>query len=319
MANTYSPMIATLVGKHVISALRVMLNPIIGVFATDLQPTHAEKGSAVTVGINPAVTAAGDLTDDHSGSRATAAADTAQTTVTVTLNQEPCKGFNITDGEAAQIQGDVLPIYIEKRARDCGYSVALSILNYIFELVTAANFSGVAYAGGAAGFNLDKITDIHANLADAGYPCCIPDAIGMLLKPAYVAALRKDKAVQNLSASGVDVVKTGFLGRVGAQKVDIFNVFEAAALPKAGGTPEAEKLVGFVATSDAIALAQRIVEPQSTNRIDDFQVLADEDTGLTLCMRVWYDPDPGKRYYTFESLYGASKANGSALQRIKSE
>jgi hypothetical protein len=47
-------------------------------------------------------------------------------------------------------------------------------------------------------------------------------------------------------------------------------------------------------------------------------VLTDEQTGLSLSYRSWYDPDKGKRYFTYETLFGASKGNPSHLTRIRS-
>ena len=212
-----------------------------------------------------------------------------------------------------QIDEGLLPLILQTRMEDCGYAVANNVLNYIFNLITAANFANVAHTGLAGNFDLDATIDINAVLANAGWPVDIPGRIAMILKPSLRANLKKDNAIQDASAFGGDVARTGQL-----EQVDIFKLFQSSTLPPAGGTPASENLTGFVSMPPAIAFAQRTVEPQHPEKLMHFDVIVDEPTGISLCYRIWYDEDKGIVYYSFETLYGASLGNGDALQRIRS-
>jgi len=68
-----------------------------------------------------------------------------------------------------------------------------------------------------------------------------------------------------------------------------------------------------------MACAMRAVRSQATDRLEAYEVMTDPDSGVTLVYRSWYKPGTGKLYHTFETLFGASKANTTALKRIVAE
>jgi hypothetical protein len=314
MGNTWNGMTFTNIAQRGFSAFVKRLVAL-RAFTTDFSAEAKEQGTVVTTRVVPAAAAAKDLQTDHTGDRSKAAGDTTTTPINVTLNQQPISGFHLTDEEAKIIGSGVWNDTLSRKIDMHGYSVANHMLNYVFGLITAENFPSVAFTGGGSTFDLDDVIDINAALALAGWPVDIDGLIAMVLQPAYRGALKKDGAIQDLSKSGID----GVISRGSLDRVDIFRLYQAASLPPAGGTPAAEHLTGFVATPDALAVVQRIVEPQDQNDLMAFEVLTDDETGASIAYRAWYDRNLGKVNHTFETLYGASVAKAEALQRIRSE
>lgn len=282
-------------------------------FTTDFSSGVAEQGTTFTTRIVRAASGAQDLQTAHSGSRNAAAGDTTTTTVSGTLSHQPISGFHLTDEQAAQIGAGVWSDTLSRKVEKHGYAVADYMLNEVFKVITVANFPSVCFTGPAATFNLDDVMDINQVITDAGFPTDVEDAVKMILKTSYHSSLKKDNAIQNASSFGGNVAATGFL-----EKADIFPLHQSPTLPPSGSTPASENLSGFVATEDAIAIAQRIVEPQDTESLKFFDVLEDPVTGATMAYRAWYDPDTGKLNHTFETLFGVTKGNSEALQRIVS-
>jgi hypothetical protein len=68
-----------------------------------------------------------------------------------------------------------------------------------------------------------------------------------------------------------------------------------------------------------MAVAMRQVPTQSTNGSTELRVMTDPETGATLVMRTWYSDRYAKRFFTFESLFGAAKADITALSVIVSQ
>lgn len=313
MTNTWNGTF-TNIGR---TAFQAFLTKLVALrqFSTDFSEDVAGQGSIVNVRIVPTAGAAGDLTDTHSGSRFAAAADTTVSTAAVTLSEQPINGFYLTDEEYNELRADIRTDTTQRKITTTANSVAKAVLDYVFNLVTAANFPTVAFTGGASTFDLDDVIDINAVLADAGWPVDEELAIAMILKSTYRAALKKDNAIQDLSKSGIpDVIRRGAL-----DQVDIFRLVQAPSLPPAGGTPATENLVGMVCTPEALAIAMRPVKSQAPDRLEYEEVMVDDESGVVMVYRVAYDPDTGKLYHTMETLFGAAKAKNTALYRIRSQ
>jgi len=309
MANTWGGMTYT---NIVQTAIRAFSSKLIALkaFTLDLEPTRATQGEVIGTRVVPAASAASDLHDTHSGSRAAAAGDITTTAVTVTLNQNPIEGFHLTDEEAAKIGDGVWEDTKDGLIETTAHSVAESMLNYVFNLITNANFSTIVHTGAASAFDLDDVVDIRTTLKKAGWPM---QRTKLVLDADYVGALQKDNAIQDRSASGIPVAETGELPRVNG-----LPLLEAETLPPSGGTPESENLTGFVCTPSCMAIAARVIEPQAPDKLEWFEVIVEPETGLPIVYRAWYDPDEGKILHTFELWYGASVAYSTALQRIRS-
>lgn len=319
MANTWNGMTFTNIARAGFAAFNKKLTPLSG-FTTDLSTELKDQGEAVSTRIVPVSDAAVSLsTATGSGGgggdreHSNVVKDITTTAVTVTLNQDPISGFALTDEEAAKIGSGVWSDTKSKLITQKAYAVANHMLNYIFNLITNANFSGAIFTGAASGFDIDDVVDIATSLkGTSGWDLDKPT--WLVLNSTYIGALKKDNAIQDMSASGIPVIGTGKI-----YKLDQFTVVEAPTLPPSGGTPESEHLVGFVCQPPAIAIAQRVVRAQATDKLEAFEVMVDPVTGASLVYRAWYKPGTGKIFHTFETLYGASTAQTEALKRIVSE
>jgi hypothetical protein len=300
------------------SAFNKKLTPLSG-FTTDLSADVQEQGTTVQTRIVPVSSAAVSLsTATVSGgaggdrSHANAVGDITTTAKTVTLNIDPVRGFYLTDEEADQIGSGVWTDTKDRLIAQTAYAVAGYILDTIFNLITNANFSTAVFTGAASGFDIDDVVDIATSLKGTSkWDLDVPTY--MVLNSTYYGALKKDNAIQDLSASGIPVIGTGEVGRL-----DRFAVIEAPSLPPSGGTPETEHLTGFVSQKPAFAIAMRATGCQKPDEMAAYEIMTDPVTGVTMVYRAWYEPAVGKMYHTFEALAGATACQTEALKRIVS-
>jgi hypothetical protein len=315
MANAWNGMTFTNIAQRGFSAFKQRLVSL-RVFSTDFSMDAKEQGDTVTTRLVPAASAAVDLQSEPiGGNRDLIVGASTTTAVSVALNQQPASGFYITDEEAGMIGAGVWNDTLMRKVESHGYAVANACLSYVFNLLTGANYASKKIIGAASAFDLDDVLDINADLADAGWPVDVENACAMVLKPSYRTALKKDGAIQDLSKSGI----SGVISRGALDRVDIFNLHQSATLPPAGGTPATEKLVGFVATPDAVAIVQRVVQPQDPSDLLHFEVMQDAESGITLVYRAYYVRGTGKVNHIFETLFGAAKGNPAALLRLTQE
>jgi hypothetical protein len=293
----------------------------LGVFSTDFSDDLAEQGTIVQTRIVPvastAVSLSGATTEGGCGgdrSHSNAVGDTTTTAVTVTLNQDPIRGFYLTDEEAAAIGSGVRQDTENKLIAQTACSVANFICKYCLNLIIPASYTNTAiYTGAASAFYLDSVVDSGEALSQLGWDLNSPTY--MVLDTAYLANLKKDHAVQDLSASGIQVVRDGSL-----PKLDVFSLLGAAVIRNATTFYDAANYGrGFACKPSAMGVAMRAVKPQAPERLEYFEVMKDPETGASLCYRVWYDPAKGKMYHTFEALFGATKGQVEALSLIKSQ
>lgn len=319
MGNTWNGMTFTNIARTGFKAFNTMITKIFDVFATDFS-SEIPQGTVVQTRIVPVSDAAVDLQTGVAGTAGDRAdsniiKDITTTAISVTLNQQPIAGFSLTDEEAMTIGAGVWEDTKTKIIAQKGYAVAYAVWKYIVDLITNANYSTAVHVGAASAFDLDDVVDIGSTLKKTyAWEPDQNELLGtMVVNSDYKGALKKDNSIQDLSASGIDVARSGKL-----EKVDQFALLEAPGLPPSGGTPESENLTGFVAKPSAIAVAMRVVASQASDKLMWFEVMTDPTTGATLVYRAWYNLAYGKVYHTFETLFGASKGQAEALKRITS-
>jgi len=93
-----------------------------------------------------------------------------------------------------------------------------------------------------------------------------------------------------------------------------FKVDEYIELPDNG-----ESLAGFAAVPEALVLATRIPDdPGEGNAVCDIHTVTDEDSGIGIQVREWYNADQGKFKRTYTLMYGVAVGHKDTLQRIVS-
>ena len=318
MANTWGGMTFTNIARQGFKAYNAALTKMFGVFATDFSSDVADQGTIVQTRIVPVADAAVDLQTGVAGTAgdredSNIIKDITTTAVTVTLNQQPIAGFALTDEEAMQIGSGVWADTKNKILEQKAYQVALHLWNYVNNLITNANYSTAVHVGAASAFDVDDVFTATALLKGTyKWNLDLGDA-SMVLNSDYIAALQKDNALQDKSASGKNISEDGVLGMVGGLKT-----VEAPGLPPSGGTPASENLTGYIAKPAGVAVAMRAVASQATDKLVAYRVMSDPVTGATLVYRCWYKDAYGKLFHTFETLYGASVGQAEALKRITS-
>jgi hypothetical protein len=291
----------------------------LGVFSTDLSEGVAEQGTVVHSRIVPASSAAVDLltNDTASGDRehSNIIGDITTTDVSVTLNQQPITGFALTDYDMARIGSGVWSDTKDRIIETKANAVANYIAKYCINLCVPATFTNTAaFTGAASAFDLDDVVDAADACAQLGWP--MDDGRNYLvLDTSYYAALKKDNAIQDLSASGIPVVQSGKL-----PKLDAFNVLAAPVIRNCTTFYNASNYGrGFVCRPSALCVAMRQVTCQDTNAMMEVRQMVDDETGASLTMRAYYSPRYAKSFWTFEALFGASAAQVTALSVIKSQ
>lgn len=228
------------------------------------------------------------------------------TAVTVTLNRRYVDGFELTDDEMMQIASGVMNDTKDKVIEKKLNALADELLTYVFGLITAASYTTALTPVAAAAMDNDSLVDWRTALVKAHFP--MPDT-ALVLNPDFIGALLKDAKISNLSASGLSAVVdgAGAIVRLGGM-----GLYEAATL----GT-NSEKLAGFACTPDCLAIAMRgLKAPAQTVPTEYIEILTDPQTGATVTYYAYRDSNHRRWVHTFETYYGAIKANSAALYRI---
>lgn len=131
----------------------------------------------------------------------------------------------------------------------------------------------------------------------------------LILTPSYDGALLKDDAFKSALNYGTDAaIKEGRLPQVFG-----FGYAQSAAIPG-----NSENLVGFAAYMSAILFGSAPIAPADSSGIVDYRVVSDEETGIAIEYREWFDPDTDTVKRVIEGNYGYALGESMALKRIVS-
>ena len=318
MSNTWNGMTYTNIAREGFSAFNQALAPL-GVFSTDFSAEAVKQGTAVQTRIVPVSDAAVDMSDAGNLSGSTAydredaniIKDIATTAVTVTLNQAPASGFVLEDHTADTLSQGVWEDTARRLVRQKAYAVANFCVKACINSVVAGTYTNTAaFTGLAATFDMDDVVDAGEACKQLGWDASTPTY--MVLDTAYSAALKKDNAIQDLSASGIGVVKDGLL-----TKLDMFNVLEVPVLRNCATHYDASAYGrGFVCKPSAMAVAMRPIKSQAPDKLEWYEIMTDEKSGVSLVYRAHYSARYGNMYHVFETFFGLASAQVEALSLI---
>ncbi|HKL20329.1 MAG TPA: hypothetical protein VJ904_00905, partial [Tichowtungia sp.] len=168
------------------------------------------------------------------------------------------------------------------------------------------NYGAAIHTGLASAFDSDDVVDIRTALNTAKVPKA---GRKLVLDGDYIGALLKDDSIKTVANLGSEeAVRNGMFSRLSGM-----SLFESDAIPD-----NSENLVGFAGNGSGIAVAMRYLEPQGGNTYSMAEPLVDNETGLVLGVREWYDNNTGTKYLTFEALGGKAVGNSAGLKRIVS-
>ena len=169
MANVFDGMVTANIAQKGFALFLNKLMPL-RPFTTDFSNDVVEQGDTVTTRVVPQAAAAEDLQIDLSGDRDNAAGDVTTVPISVVMNQQPIRGFHLTDEDALKLRDDVWSDTALKLSAAAINSVADATLNFIFNLITNAAYGSAVFTGAASTFDLDDVIDINTTLSDLNWP-----------------------------------------------------------------------------------------------------------------------------------------------------
>ncbi|HKP93449.1 MAG TPA: hypothetical protein VJS88_06100 [Chthoniobacterales bacterium] len=194
--------------------------------------------------------------------------------------------------------GMILMLKIEKLAED--------VLNDIFSVVTAANYTTSTTIGAASAFDRYDLADLKGKCTKTlQWPT---SGRSLILETDYTTALVKDIMAVNTSG-GDEMRREGSIGRAGG-----FDIFEHPGMPT-----NSENLIGLALLRYAILVAFAPIEPADEVRanMSDYRKYTGKQ-GLTLEYRSWGDPNSDSAKRTIEVSYGKAKGDGDQALRLTS-
>ena len=229
--------------------------------------------------------------------------DSEVQTKEVTVNKRKYQSLSFTSDEwNRQPFLDIEKIVMMKVEK-----LAADVLGDIFSVIKAADYNGTTISAVAASaFDLDEVLALRRICNESDWT-----EVGrsLVLDSAYVENLLKDARLGNQNAGSTAPVRDG---RFGGQ-IAGFEPFEVPNLPDNG-----EKLVGMALIPSAVAVAFSPIQPAPAVRatLQEYSIVTDPDSGLSLEYRVWGDPDTDKQKEVIECNYGYAKLETAALKRI---
>jgi hypothetical protein len=298
MANTLGTTNAGVIAQKALRTLVAKL-PFLRMFTTDFTAEAARFGETVTSHI---VTAAAAI--DFDPEVGYAPSNRVQVDVPVTLNKHKHHTYSVGVQEASSSRIDLN----ERLATTAAYAIGAALVSDLCGLVkTAAYATKVVSPLGESldGFDRKQLIRVGLALSTAKVG---PFDRYALLNPSYYGSLAMDTNLMlALRQAGADAVVSGVLPGLHG-----FDVAEFVDLPDNG-----QDLAGFACTPDALVIATRIPDDPGQGQSNcQITVVTDEDSGLSLQVREWYNADLGQFRRTYTLMYGVAKGNASALVRI---
>jgi hypothetical protein len=262
-------------------------------FTTDFDPAPASKSDTIQVPYVPVSSAAADFSGTYTRQ------DSTLNKRTITLNKHKFVSWYLSDVAIAKSPA----VALERFGMQKGYQLAKAVFQDILSAVTNANFGAAAHTGVAANFDFADVIDIKQACDAADMP---EAPRSLVLGSSYYNALLKDSVIKDASALGATANQTGSLPNLSG-----FITYRSSLVPA-----NAENLVGFAAYPSAIVTAMRYLQPSGRSQDGVYRPVADENTGITLGYREFYDNDKGEVVAVLEAFYGYALGEASALKRV---
>ena len=294
MANTLTNLTNTVLAQRTLESFTATLAPIMRL-SNNFSDAAATRGDKIKV---PFVSAQ-DAATNFSGTYSMQDADAEG--LDIALDKHKFVSWQLTDKELF----DMPQLSLERFARQKGFQLAKAVFQDILSVVTLANYGAAGFTGAASTFDADAAIDLSALCDEADFP---ENERALLLDASYHANLRK--SLKLADGFGSDVIM-----RQG--QIPSFDKFEAVmgstVIPDNG-----ENLTGMALHPDAILTAMRYLQPPQENTYSEAIPLTDPETGMTLGLRRWYDPDTGASRQVIEAVYGYRTGVTTGIQRIVS-
>lgn len=236
--------------------------------------------------------------DNYDVNNGYVASDANQVDVPLTITRLIHKTFAFNDAERNSFNTSL----IEGHARVAAHAVGMSLVNDLLALITVANFpTETVYAANAH----DRAAFVEVNDKLTLRKAPTSGRVSVLNSP-YFKKLLGDTTIVANAGEPRDSVSSGQIGNV-----DGVSVHRYAFLPT-----NAQNLGGFIAIPEALLVATRLPAPPEAPFPGTIQTVKDDNTGLAMQLRQWYDASRGKEYRSYSLLTGVAKGIPAGLERI---
>lgn len=291
MATTHTNIGLQIYSQKVIMEIRRKLAAIFA-FSLDLSDEARQVGDTIRV---PLITA-DPAADFDAATHNYKATKSNLTDREVKIDRRKLAKFGIDDLQAASYS----PNWWERKAEASANACALAALSDILSLVTTDNFGDDAEDKVSLALGAVSLKGIAAVRAAAIKKGLNPAMSALVLNSDYYSALLG--CLDSASYGGAEAVRTGVIPNL----LGFAKIIEAPTMI----------LPGFVCHPDAIAVANRYLAPVEPRSYQDVGTATDEDSGLTVGVRRYGDPDTGLLSVSCELAYGREVGNQGALMRI---
>jgi len=260
-----------------------------GAAAANFSDVPANKGDAITTHL---ATIAGAGT--YSTTQGYVPTDRTLASYSVTLNTIAHQTVAINDDEKASSAINL----IDRLASSAAYAVGKKVVDDMLALVTSAYSSTLSATSVTYSQIVDLAQELDKNLVSKANRYAV-------LSPANYATLIKDSTIiANAQRTG-DVVQSGVAGVLaGVSVYDYTDISKATAATK-----------GFAAQQEAFLFASRALEVPG-NYPGSVENVTEPESGLTMQVREWFNPDLGTTNRSYILLYGVARGVTAGLVRL---
>jgi hypothetical protein len=301
MANTLTNVSQAMLEDSVLAPLRLDRNPI-SAFSYSVDEKARAVGDTTKVTILSAKASA-----TYAGTFAPGTGNTT-TSTNVTLTAPVMSTWYINP----LLEGIPTPARWIAEAADAARAVVDGILESLFGLFLAANIGDVAGTDKivvtSANYDVDDQADQWALLKGKK----VSSPVAAIHNIAYASALLKDSALQDASASGSDMLRTGELPSILGMRQFYTDLFPAAITNQNTG------VIFTGAETVAIGFAEPI-EPEvglETGMGVRVMKMVDPATGIPLIYRAWVDANTGIYQGAVYTMRGQSFLRNTATRIV---
>ena len=296
MANTIPAGLQNnIISQSALEAFAKKLAPL-QAFSTSFNDEATKKGDTINV------TTLSNTSSAASFSGTYIAQDVTYGTTAISLDQHLFVTWHITDTQASESSA----VELERFGYQKGSDLADAVFQNILAEVTVANYGLAAgFTGAASTFDGDDVADLRGDMTTYN---CPPDQCALVVGNDYFTALLKDNNISGYFDYGsADIIRDGRIPSL----FGIGYIFETGSIPA-----NAENLIGFIAHPSAMAVAMRYLEPTNTQEYIAANRLYDEDSGMVLGYREYYEPSTGTQTAVLEAVFGKQVGVSNNLRRM---
>ena len=319
-ANTLGTLAGVLVVQRSLDLLKYDF-PMLSRISTDFSAESARYNQTIETRLR-AIPTVGDYDPISSGATGYTIGDNTTTDVPIIINRHKFAGAKFDANELAGTQRLLFP----EQEEGIHYAMALEMVNYVYSLITAANFTGasagnpgygIAGAGATTTANIDAFArpTVIAMKTALNLRGVTGGVRTLLLSSLYHGQLESDTTIVGnlINRDSGSAIGESLLPRVAK-----FQPIEAENLPTTGN------LAGFGMRADALALAVRLPNDY-TQAISGLpatalvQTVTNPDTGMSVMVVMHTNHTLGVTYFRIAWMYGAAKGNPAAGQLLLSK